>query len=219
LARVASGSLRRAGVTLLALGAVSFAAYLALIALQDHPSPIWRYNLPARFFYFIPGMGLALLRLRVERARPAWLDGIAGSSFAWLAASAVTWLAIFADYRLEPLAALAAFLAVGACVLPLRTSAPLRALDWRPLVALGVASYSLYVWHSRVEANLVAHGWIPGGFAAQLLVAIPASIVVAAVSYRVIELPFLRLRRRWSTASAPIETPEAAVPAPAQIAS
>jgi peptidoglycan/LPS O-acetylase OafA/YrhL len=208
VARVARASLARAAVLLLAVGAASLAAWLALVTFADAPSPVWRYNLPATFFFFVPGMWLALLRLKLERdGRPAWLDGIAGGSLAWVAASAAVWLVVFVDYRLTPVAAVAAFLAVGACVLPLRSSVALRALEWRPLVALGVASYSLYVWHSRVLASLDT----------QPALAIPAAIVVAFVSYRLVELPFLRLRRRWSTASAPIEpaTPAAAAPAPA----
>jgi peptidoglycan/LPS O-acetylase OafA/YrhL len=218
LARVARGSPGRATAALLALGALSLAGWLALVTFAHAPSPVWRYNLPTTFFFFVPGMGLALLRLHVEHHRPGWLDGVAGRSGAWLAASALVWLAIFADYRLTPVAAIAAFLAVGACVLPLRSSPALRALDWRPLAALGVVSYSLYVWHSRIETNLDSHGAIPHGFAAQLLIAVPVSIGVAFLSYRLVELPFLRLRRRWSADSAPIEPPPAAAAAPAPVA-
>jgi peptidoglycan/LPS O-acetylase OafA/YrhL len=37
-----------------------------------------------------------------------------------------------------------------------------------------------------------------------LLITVPLAVAAAFVSYRVIERPFLRLRRRWSAASAPI---------------
>jgi peptidoglycan/LPS O-acetylase OafA/YrhL len=59
-----------------------------------------------------------------------------------------------------------------------------RALEWRPLALVGVASYSLYLWHVPI---LDALG---GPHAKQLL-------AVAIASYRLVEAPFLRLRQCW----------------------
>ena len=76
-----------------------------------------------------------------------------------------------------------------------------RALSLRPLCWLGRISYSLYLWHEisfhiiRVSLGATLN-WplsigIQFGFA----------IVVAYLSYRFIELPFLRLKRRFTVAN------------------
>ena len=204
-ARIARGSRGWAAAFLSLLGAISLAAWIAKVQAPTHPSPLWRYNLPATFFYFVPGMLLALVRLRLEERPPRWLKGTLGASGSWLAASAVLWLVVFYQYDLAPLIVVASFLAIGACVLPLRESAARRMLDWRPLAAVGVASYSLYIWHTRVQEHIVRLDGFPHGTLAIMLITLPLSIAVALLSYRVVEAPFLRLRRRWSASSAPID--------------
>jgi peptidoglycan/LPS O-acetylase OafA/YrhL len=61
--------------------------------------------------------------------------------------AAALWLVVVRDYRWAPLAVLPCFLMVGAAVLRLRPGPLVRALEWRPLALVGVASYSLYLWH------------------------------------------------------------------------
>ena len=102
------------------------------------------------------------------------------------------WLFIFDDYARTPWAAVASFLVVGAVALPLAPGPLTRALDWRPLALLGVASYSLYLWRLPIVDALAPHA---------LLLSVPLSLIAAVVSYRLIEAPFLRLRRRWSSSS------------------
>jgi peptidoglycan/LPS O-acetylase OafA/YrhL len=143
------------------------------------------YSLLTTAFFFVPGMLLALAGdVHVPRALR--------SADVWLLASVPVWLWIFEDYRRTPFAAIACFLVVAAVALPLTPGPLTRALDWRPLALLGVASYSLYLWHLPIVEALQ-----PGA----LLLAVPLSIAVAVVSYRLIEAPFLRLRRRWSSSS------------------
>src|SRR5205823_4497204 len=123
------------------------------------------------------------------------------------------------------LIAVASFLAVGACVLPLRRGRLLGALDWRPLVIVGVASYSLYIWHNPIVIWLAGRSWLPHVYRWQILIAGVVCVAVALASYRLIEAPFLRLRRQWSPASARATAPAvaptaetataAAAPAPA----
>lgn len=78
-----------------------------------------------------------------------------------------------------------------------------RALEWRPLRAVGVLSYSLYLWQQPFLFNYVPiprWTWLP------------ASFVCAWLSYRLIELPALTLRKRFahrSTSRAALATPEA----------
>ena len=128
----------------------------------------------------------------------AWgLARLAGGSVARAAllllalGAAALWLVVFRDYRWAPLAVPPCFLMVGAAVLPLRPGPLVHALEWRPLALAGVASYSLYLWHVPI---LDALG---GPYLKQVLVGTPVCLAVAFVSYRLVEAPFLRLRKRW----------------------
>ena len=182
VALVARGSKARAAAVLVALGAASLALWLWKVT-PGGGDPVWRYNLPATFFYFVPGMLLALLRLH-------WADGAPGHSDLWLAGGALVTIVVLQDYDWAPAMVLATFLAVGASVLPLGDGLGQRALRWKPLALLGVASYSLYIWHLVVQEQLAGHmavAWT-----------VPVCLLVAALSYRLIEAPFLRLRRRWT---------------------
>ena len=70
-----------------------------------------------------------------------------------------------------------------------------RVLQWRPFVALGLISYSLYLWHLPVLAWSGQEG--RGGLGAVLAGLV--SVVYAAASYRLIEQPFRRRRSRSRT--------------------
>jgi acetyltransferase len=195
---------RQATIVVAGIGLLSLLLWIGKVTTAEHPDRLWSHNIPATFYFFVPGMLLALARLTVEERRPAWLEGPAAHSGLWLALSVGMWMIVFSNFRYSPLSTLASFLAVGACVLPLRESLLRRVLDWRPLAAVGVVSYSLYVWHSRVEQNLIKWDPFPDTTLGIMFLTIPLAIAAAFVSYRVVEEPFLRLRRRWSDASAPI---------------
>lgn|SRR6185437_10581736 len=184
---------------LAAVAGLSLAVWFAKVHSHAAPDLRWRYSLPATFFAFTPGMFLALLRSREVR--------LPGSS-ALLLASLPLWLvAALAIRWAEPLCALAAFLVLAAVVMPVREGPLVRALGARPLAAVGVASYSLYLWHVPLIRALNDHAH-PGTLG--LLAAGAAlAIAVAAVSYLVVERPFLRLRRRWD--SGPRREPERVV--------
>jgi peptidoglycan/LPS O-acetylase OafA/YrhL len=184
VARIARGSVTRAAAVLLVAGLAGALLRIWLVERHHGSDPRVTYSIVTTGFFFVPGMLLALARVGGLRPR--------GSADAWLLASLPVWLVIFDRYDLTPLAAVASMLVVGACVLPLQPGPLVRALDLRPLALLGVASYSLYLWHLPIVRALDGHGL--------LLASIPVSIVVALVSYRVIEAPFLRLRRRWVSA-------------------
>lgn len=93
-------------------------------------------------------------------------------------------------------------LALGALIL--HSMAPsagwvFAALNQRALVAIGVLSYSLYIWHMLFLsdfmgarwASLPSHAWTTWWIAA---------FATAALSYRFVERPFLRLRKAFSPA-------------------
>jgi peptidoglycan/LPS O-acetylase OafA/YrhL len=199
LARLARGSLRNAAVLLLAAGLAGAALRVYLLNHRHVADPRIVRSLITTAFFFTPGMLLALARVAWERRPDLRLPGLMGSSDAWLLASVPVWLLVFDDYARTPWAAVASFLVVGAAALPLRTGPLIRALDWRPLALIGVASYSLYLWHLPIINALERHGI--DSLAALTVLGTGLSLVVALVSYRVIEAPFLRLRRRWSRSS------------------
>jgi peptidoglycan/LPS O-acetylase OafA/YrhL len=88
-----------------------------------------------------------------------------------------------------------------------RTGAPRRLLRLRPLVWLGVISYSFYLWHLTIVELIATPGRGPAFSSAGVnlmahlhtartlvlyLASLAATALVASFSYRFIELPFLR---------------------------
>lgn len=204
VARVARGSIGRGALALGLIALPSLGVWLWAVTFAHPHRVLWQHSLPGTFFFIAAGMQLAFLRLAVQRARPRWLEGPLGSSDLWLGTSVLIWIVLFSDFSLLPFVTVATFLTVGACVLPLRQGVLVRVLDYKPLAVLGVASYSLYVWHLPLEDWVAGYEpGVPAGVAVPFLVAIPLCVVVALVSYRLIEAPFLRLRKRWSPATAP----------------
>jgi len=72
-------------------------------------------------------------------------------------------------------------------------------LATRPLAGLGMVSYSLYIWHEPLMLSLAGRGLLPTpgtplAFPFGLTVLVPAALVVAYASYRIIEYPASRLR-------------------------
>jgi peptidoglycan/LPS O-acetylase OafA/YrhL len=203
--RVARASRVRAGLALLALGVASYLAYKVIKG--NNAGELWAHSLPAMFYFFVPGMLLALIRLSWQE-RPPWrlLRTAAGHADVWLLTSVALWLVVFYDYNYPlVLVAAASFLMVGACVLPLREGRLVGALGWKPLATLGIASYSLYLWHMPLIQWITGTGSkLPSeGFLGLIVRVVPLAIVVALASYAFIEAPFLRLRRRWSPATPP----------------
>jgi peptidoglycan/LPS O-acetylase OafA/YrhL len=193
LIRASRGSIGAAAALTAMLGAASFALWYVKVHRFGAQADLrWRYSLPATFLAFTPGMLLALARSQVGRIRlPRWMTADAP-----LLASVPVWvLAVDQIGWAEPLSALAAALVLASVVLPLPPGVLTRALDWRPLAMLGVASYSLYLWHLPIVTSLDNH--LGTGFLPLLAIAVPTCVAVALASYRLVERPFLSMRRRW----------------------
>ncbi|WP_394836130.1 acyltransferase [Pendulispora rubella] len=116
---------------------------------------------------------------------------------------------IFSYATLYPLVCcLGAGVAVLAiCVQPADTKLPI--LSWRPLVAIGHISYSVYLYHVAVqlaffaalphlprgyELYLTSHHWLTG------FLTLPFVLVTSAIAYRLVELPTMRYGTIWSKA-------------------
>jgi peptidoglycan/LPS O-acetylase OafA/YrhL len=87
---------------------------------------------------------------------------------------------------------------------PRPTASPLvRLLESRALVATGIVSYSLFLWHEPLVRWLEAHGLTAagtGGFLLNLVVLGTVSWLLAALTYRYVELPALRRKSRTARA-------------------
>jgi peptidoglycan/LPS O-acetylase OafA/YrhL len=89
-----------------------------------------------------------------------------------------------------------------------------RALRWGPLPWLGAISYGIYLWHSAVMMVFVGE---PGGPPAPLgraAIAIAVTILLAWLSHRFVEQPFLRLKNRMRSTPVAGLSPRPAAPPP-----
>ncbi len=173
---------------------------------------------PARMDALAIGSGIALL-VRSQRGR-AFLSAIAWP-VAGAALMALVALFIYKDGRLSPfdptvvrvgfsfLAALFGGV-VAAVVLAPSTSRLSRIFSWQPLRVLGKYSYAIYVIHFPVVQLLIRHtdiaqdtsSWAGFQLAGMFAIASVASVitlVLALLSWRLLETPFLRLRSRFSS--------------------
>ncbi|MCW2990507.1 MAG: acyltransferase 3 [Solirubrobacterales bacterium] len=207
-------SVRRKAVAaglLVAAGVLSAVARWKLDTHSANPGNPWAYQFPTTFLFFTGGMSLALLRQwMLDRGGEA-PRGPLGSAALWALASVGCWLLATWHLDQDLWMAPAGFLLVGSLVLPLRRGRWAALLDFKPLALVGVASYSLYVWHLPLGGWLNWGGDVLDGFVPALIGVAAAAIAVALVSYRLIEAPFLGLRRRWGATEA------AAAPAPTDV--
>jgi peptidoglycan/LPS O-acetylase OafA/YrhL len=193
LGRLSGRSLRRAAALVGTLALASLVVWLAKVYGVNQGTR-WTYSLPATFFQFTPGMLLALLRLGLERHPRPRLP----SSTLLIVAGVACWVvATQARDQAGLIVAPASFLLLAGVVLPVSDGRLVRVLELRWLVVVGVASYSLYLWHAPILNSLSKH--VSLGLIASLLVATAVCVPVALASYGVVERPFLRFRRRWGS--------------------
>jgi peptidoglycan/LPS O-acetylase OafA/YrhL len=189
------------------------------------PSPGWDgdwHSVIVRSFWgqadlFAYGMALAVLYISLERsvfALPNWWRWPVASSGLVAAVGAVV-LANRTSYVpgtivYEDLMAFAC-----ACLLTLvvvgNESGPsllARALSWRPLMAVGLFSYSLFLWHEPLIRWLATRGLtLDGrmGFGINVVMLALIAGALSALTYRFVELPALRRKSR----STMLPTPDA----------
>jgi len=93
-----------------------------------------------------------------------------------------------------------------------QSSRAVRLLETKPLVQIGLVSYSLFLWHVPVIFWLEHHGLLFGGgwdaLALNLMITIGVAGGLSVATYRFVELPALRQKR-------PTRSSTAVVPAPA----
>jgi peptidoglycan/LPS O-acetylase OafA/YrhL len=111
----------------------------------------------------------------------------------------------------SPLASLGAVLLI---VEVLGGGQPARVLASGPLVSLGLVSYSLYLWHYPVmfALGVLPHDPAGGIDPVSSLMSLALSLLLAVLSWRLIEQPILALRRRLNRSHQPYAAAQGVTP-------
>lgn len=156
-------------------------------------------TLPGMFFWFMPGMALAVVSVHRPTVRvPAGL--------AW-AAAAVVFVAVcyLPDRSADLLKPIVALLILAPAVFASESLA-CRILGLPLLAWLGTISYSIYLYHATVMAWLEHHG--AASWPALTVSTLVATVSAAAVSWYALEKPILGLperRRAPRTVEEPVQ--------------
>jgi peptidoglycan/LPS O-acetylase OafA/YrhL len=173
--------------------------------------------LPAFLDWFALGMAVALLEARGVRFTRPWAWGV-GAVVLFVVSAVLLWNARLDAYtHTEWLIRHLSYAAIALCVL-VTGVAGARALRWRPLVYLGEISYGIYLYHLLVLALLSRWGLIAWErylhpYALWTLFAFAGSVVLATLSWRLVERPLWRASRRAS--ARPASAPASPSPSPA----
>jgi peptidoglycan/LPS O-acetylase OafA/YrhL len=199
------------------IGKLAAAHFFPPAAPFDDWSQNW-HSVVVRSFWcqadlFAFGMALAVLRVNSE-------DGLLRLPRWWRPVAALAALGVYAAVAKSPDGQQLSYstrntLVAAACalVLALVVLAPggadesrlVRVLETRPIVAAGVVSYSIFLWHEPLIRWLDAHGLSRaggGGFLVNLLATAVVTGVASILTYRFVEAPALRLKFRRPIAAA-----------------
>jgi peptidoglycan/LPS O-acetylase OafA/YrhL len=199
------------------------AASLATMGVWRHYAVVWladasipervvaSYQLPGSMDMFGAGMLAALLHVNREKMpaslRPPEGSGSAAALGLALVVAAIYWLyagrgSYWADNPIFYLWTPALSLGIVAIVLAGTGGSPLvRTLFGnRFMVFAGIVSYSIYLWHlpilSWVSASEFFQAIKDARLPALLAIGLPATFLVATVSYLLVERPFMQMRLR-----------------------
>ena len=169
------------------IAAIALAGLLSLGLSQyaAHASPAANfYLLPTRAWELMAG---ALCALALDRRGVPGSDALAGLGLVLILGAVVVFDGA------TPFPSVWALVPVGGTVLIVLFARPggsvARGLSWRPVVAVGLISYSAYLWHqplfafARVRSLGVPDTWLMLGLAV-------LSLGLAALSWRLVEQPF-----------------------------
>jgi peptidoglycan/LPS O-acetylase OafA/YrhL len=178
--------------------------------------PLWRIGFPIHAHWFGIGMLISIIRV-------LWEDGTLTVSkragrVAAVFALALAALALKLTYggqisfeEEQSLLAVSCGILLTIVVVPHPRSLVVRFLGWRPLYLLGLASYSIFLWHDPLLRFLRDHGLTMGGrggFAVDWLLVFGITAVLSTLTYLYVERPALALKRSGGRRPPPVATPE-----------
>jgi peptidoglycan/LPS O-acetylase OafA/YrhL len=187
--------------------------------------------LPAYLDHFALGMALAVVSVA---GAPRALEWVGQRPWVAWAAAAAAFVVVAVGIGLSPenrldapmtaaqtvarhwlYAAVAVGVLLPAVFGPPGQGAVRRLLGQRWLLYLGVISYGIYLWHNAAMekvAGAVGRDGTWGDFALYLASGVLAAVVLAAVSWKLLERPILRLKRLVPDRATPVRDPESHVP-------
>jgi peptidoglycan/LPS O-acetylase OafA/YrhL len=198
---------------------VSVALHALLATQTSGWAAAWHGWLPVWWDLFALGMALATLSTwYADRGRtPRWATLPGSATACWVVALGFYWLvSTHLGFSRSPLhgrtvrsdlaehffyGLFALFLLMPAVFVPARRGWVQRLLCSRPMAFLGLVSYGIYLWHQLVIGQLVKHtSWrefqIP--VVEFVLVAGAVTVLVSAVTYAVVERPFIARSHDWA---------------------
>jgi peptidoglycan/LPS O-acetylase OafA/YrhL len=195
-----------------ALATIGLAGSVAASITSEWSNVYWHTVVTRGLLYhadlFALGIGLAVVHTAMEHGLlrlPIWWRRAASVGLLSTATLAVVLSdrGIIDRYQgaleYEALLSVSCTLLIALVALPggRQESRPLvvRVFELRPIAAVGLASYSLFLWHEPVIRSLQRSGLTiggNGGFIVNLVAASVLSGLLAALTYRYAEVPFLR---------------------------
>lgn len=201
LKRVGVAAVTRAGLVMVC---TAWVVRAAMEALGASPAALWLNT-----FAWLDAIGAgALLAVFCYGRLPELRAGVRA---ALLLAGPAVWVTGSCLFVLGAPFALTAPLNIGGASLMLWGALGGRLLTSRPLVFLGRISYGLYVFHAA--ALYVTEHLFPD-VPRRAVVGLLLTVAAAAVSYYVLEMPFLRLKERFTHVRSRPPEPAPAVAAP-----
>jgi peptidoglycan/LPS O-acetylase OafA/YrhL len=193
-------------VPVAAMLAVGIAAKAITRAMEPSDAlAIWNHALPTHADWFAAGMALAVARVLHEdgrlELRRTWVavGTLGATAFAVLSAK-LYYQGTLSGLEQQTANAILFAVALGFVVLSSPQARAVRWLSWRPVVFLGLASYSLFLVHDPMVRGFRDWGLTFGGtsgFALNLLIIAAISVVVASASYLYVERPALARKQGW----------------------
>ena len=201
-------SRRRHWSTLAALTPVGGMIVLGLAAKtfghMAHLGAVWGMSFPVHADWFAMGMALAVLEASWETGALRVGGRTRGGAIVVAVALSIVATKAQADGRLDfvdsqTLMAVAGALLLGFVVFAPPEALSVRVLESRPFAAAGAWSYGIFLWHWPLLNELRDRGLTQdgvGGFLFNLGLVSLATFIVAAITYRFVEKPALRRKRR-----------------------
>jgi peptidoglycan/LPS O-acetylase OafA/YrhL len=224
--------LTRSIAGLVVLVVISLIWRFAVLSFQSHGRllPLMTVWLPAEFDLFALGMLLAVLSAwtHLHDSEPGWMSSRWFPWVSWALAIVAFWgvshigvsrdalyTKTYLDIARQTLyGVFSFFLLLPAVFGPQRQGSIRRFLQSWPIASMGVISYGVYLWHQTLIDQLVKHyhQWFGVrlffnvGFWGMFGEILAAAVVVATVSYFVVEKPALRAKRffGWFDAAQPL---------------